>query len=246
MSYGPGMRKVLWAVVAKNGVIGATTTPCTNCCGPGGVPLPIAYATGQLCSVCGDTRRVRAYGRPWGTIYRKVESHIESRMRGDAIVCGAHEATRLRLNQNYGAMGAHSACIVASKYAGYPRPQVSRTGAWIAGSVRHAIGVLESRGADESGIAYAHRMSARQIHFLGGAQLFAEAVTLVDEMHLFFINHAWPGDVYFPAWEAGFVVQLGSMACMGQLSEHCLPRWLCINLYENKELGVWETSWRRQ
>ncbi len=50
----------------------------------------------------------------------------------------------------------------------------------------------------EQGLILAH--DNKEVMLIGGAQLFQQALPLVDRLYLTFIHHAFTGDTYFPQW----------------------------------------------
>lgn len=69
---------------------------------------------------------------------------------------------------------------------------VTRNPAW------HAEGAVAVHSLAD---ALARAQGADKVHVIGGAELFAAALPLADELLLTEVNRDFDGDVFFPAWQ---------------------------------------------
>lgn len=78
--------------------------------------------------------------------------------------------------------------IVVTRNTGYTAPEGVRVVASLEAAIRVAEAVAHVDGLDE-------------IMVIGGAQIYAEALPLVQRMYLTEVRKAVAGDAFFPAWE---------------------------------------------
>lgn len=61
---------------------------------------------------------------------------------------------------------------------------------------------LQISGCDVvNSLAAALAMAAAEVVIIGGANLYAQALPLVDRMYVTFIEHDFSGDTFFPRWD---------------------------------------------
>lgn len=230
------MRKVLVAIIARNGAIGLSTMPCTLCCDSSGTYVGLVaenMTTGGKCRMCEDRCYVPANERPWAGHYLGHSQRLFVMVRGHSVICGSNSAASWR--------SYDVSTVVVTKNTVRASPYYSGDRGY-ARSLRGAIGLIESRREGETGAAYAYRMTEGKIFFAGGAKLFAEGLSLADELELTLIDRDWKGDVRFPGWS-----HVGPSAELLRIAENSLPGWECIDADRRPDIqDLVFTSWRRK
>jgi dihydrofolate reductase len=97
-------------------------------------------------------------------------------------------------NQTWGMtviMGRKSLESLGKPLQGRKNIVVTRNRDW------HPEGVQVAHSIEEA-IALAKQTGVNEIYILGGAQIFKEALPLVDRVYLTRIHHTFEGDAYFP------------------------------------------------
>lgn len=232
------MLKVLTAIVARNGTIGQSWAWCPSCCDEEGIQ--IRNDPFRICQQCDGDLTVTAHSRPWTGKYLDYTHHSLAMTKGHTIIVGAttsamHQMPRSVIGKRLVVVTKNTVRAAAyfSGDVGYAR------------SLRAAIWLAEERREDESGAAYAYRMIEGKIFFAGGAQLFAEGLSLADELELTLIDRDWTGDVKFPGWTTEG--PHGQRGHLDKIAHESLPRWECISHHRSEvDKDLVFTSWRRK
>jgi hypothetical protein len=235
------MRKILSAIVARNGTIGRSAQPCTLCCDSAGTYIGVVAenrTTDGKCRRCGDRYYIPANDKPWAGQYLEHDVRESTMTMHHSIIVGARTA-----RATVGLMGVQNReLVMLTKETVRAQAYYTIPGHGYARSLRGAIHLIESQRENESGSAYAYRMTDGRIFFLGGARLFAEGLSLADELELTLIDRDWYGDVKFPGW-----IKTTRGMWLQDISDASLPGWACIDADRSRvDNDLVFTSWRRK
>lgn len=214
------MKIIIIAAIARSGVIGRTQKPCPECAGRGVTgrdeydrwPCRCLYAKGGVAGY------VPCNDIPWS--YPEDMEHFKQVTMGHAVV-----------------MGRNTWESIPRKF----RPLPGRTNI-VVGRIsfednHHAVQAVSPQAAFE----YAARRGHEKLYVIGGARLYAEALSIADELDLTLIGREWEGDVVFPGWrnfaDMAFLLRdeklhfdIGDVAQRGKIVQHtfaCVSREPC-------------------
>ncbi len=182
------MKIVIIAAIASNGTIGRTTKPCETCDAAGEVihrdaPDSPTWDDLVLCASCCGTCIVPANDIPWEGCYPEDMQHFREATTGHAVIAGRRTAESI---------GKHW-------------PLKNRTCIEV---TSHAIGLegfFPNVKAESLKLALwaAHSLDTQErAYTIGGAQLYAAALPIADELDLTLIGREYEGDVKFPVSSA--------------------------------------------
>lgn len=169
------MKVKIIAAIARNGVIGRTSKPCAC----GGKQCGTSYA--QWCADChhsDGSGRVPANDLPWPP-YKEDMEHFKRETTGHAVVMGRR--TWESIPERFRPLPGRTNIVVTSS----PQP-------W-------PVNVHGIYAPDLSSTIEAIREDVKTLFVIGGAQLYAAALPLADELVLTLIDREYEGDVFFPA-----------------------------------------------
>lgn len=185
------MKTIIIAAIARNGVIGRMSRPggaCAQCGGLGHVKIAVQYLMNVLyeptmCPGCEGRGfdLVPCNDIPWN--YPEDMAHFKDVTMGHAVVMG---------RKTWESLPAWS------------RPLPGRTNIVVTGRQSATqYGTWETRETLENAVYCAcghfdEQYPDKKLYVIGGAQLYAAALPLADELDLTLIGRDYEGDVYFP------------------------------------------------
>ena len=140
----------------------------------------------------GAVARNGAIGRDNGLVWRDASDlkHLRDTTMGHAVVMGRR--TWDSLPQRFRPLPGRRN-VVVSRSAGF-----SADGAEMAASLADALQKLAQ---------------VNKVFVIGGAQLYAQALPLADELVLTEIDADLPGDVFFPSWDRALFTETSRHTC---------------------------------
>lgn len=189
------MKVILIGAVARNGVIGRTSKPCPRCAGTGSV-LDGHGGTKWCPSCLLHDGRVPANDIPWN--YPEAMEHFHEATMGHAAVWGRRSWENLTEVQRDGDRRLN---IVVSKTL-CDHASDAAVGAILEPTLEAALSTCHRHWSPP-------HFGEKRIYVRGGAQLYAAALPLADELDLTLIDHDYEGDVKFPRGRAFVSAGLG-------------------------------------
>lgn len=93
----------------------------------------------------------------------------------------------------------HIIAMGRKTYESIGRPLPNRENFVISRSAEKIEGCTVFRSVSEC--VKAGENSDKTLFFIGGGQIYSDAVKLVDEMHISWVKKSWEGDTYFPEFD---------------------------------------------
>lgn len=167
------MKTIVVAAMDPNGVIGRTSKPCENCFGL--VPHPEKFY--QTCPECDGEGRVPANAIPWH--YPEDLAFFRDTTKGHAVVMGRR--TWESLPEKHRPLKGRTNIVITRNVKAFNTRNYHR-------------GELIAYGD----VGALSRWVGPDLYVIGGAQLYAAALPLADELLLTLIGREYEGDVVFP------------------------------------------------
>lgn len=174
------MKIKIIAAIAKNGVIGRTKKPCPACCTPDYARAVFHRMSG--CSVCNESRVVPSNDLPWPP-YKEDMEHFKRETMGHAIAMG--RLTKESIPSKFFPLEGRTNIVVSkTEYCAPYDP------GWRPLRFKSLPDALQD-------LRRFHKHHDT-LYVIGGARLFAEALSIADELVLTLIDKEYEGDVRFP------------------------------------------------